>query len=112
MHALKPIIKGSWNSKEVLSEKLTVNPALSPKQNDEFNQTVDNLNAMELYSPRSHLKHCLIQTLNIFLFFDDKIYLQSYTGIISSRFSSCVMARPTRELALSSRASRSSSAGG
>ena len=41
-----------------------------------------------------------------------KMYLQSYTGIISSRFSSCIMARPTRELALSSRASRSSSAGG
>ena len=33
------------------------------------------------------------------------MYLQSYTRIISIRFSSCVMARPTRGLALSSRAS-------
>ena len=33
------------------------------------------------------------------------MYLQSYTIIISSKFYSCFMARPTRELALSSRAS-------
>ena len=49
MNTLKPIIKGSWDSKEVLSEKLTVNPALSPKQNDAFNKTVDNFNGI---SPR------------------------------------------------------------
>ena len=41
-----------------------------------------------------------------------KMYLKSYTRIISSKFSLHVMARPTRELALLSMASHSSSAGG
>ena len=46
------------------------------------------------------------------MFFNDGVNSGQDRGIISSRFSSCVMARPTRELALSSRTSRSSSAGG